>query len=88
VAKWPDIDNSPAAPPHPARAKLKEDRMAPSWTRRSILSGAAALGSATIVKPSRAAEYKFSQYHNQAAGGTLHQNLTAMWAAIPMRSRC
>jgi len=53
-----------------------------NWTRRSVLSGAAALGSAIIVRPSRAAEYKFSQYHNQAASGTLHQNLTAMWAAI------
>jgi hypothetical protein len=23
----------------------------------------------------------FSQYHNQAASGPLHRNLTAMWAA-------
>jgi tripartite ATP-independent transporter DctP family solute receptor len=56
--------------------------MARSWTRRSVLSGAVALGPALIVKPALAAEYKFSQYHNQAAGGTLHKNLTAMWAAI------
>jgi TRAP-type transport system periplasmic protein len=53
--------------------------MALSWTRRALLAGAAAAGSAIIVRPSLAAEYKFSQYHNQAASGTLHKNLTAMW---------
>jgi TRAP-type transport system periplasmic protein len=57
--------------------------MRKNWTRRSVLSGAAAIGAAIIVRPSRAAaEYRFSQYHNQAASGTLHRNLTAMWAAI------
>ncbi len=52
------------------------------WTRRSVLAGAAAVGTTLIVRPTLAAEYKFSQYHNQAASGTLHKNLTAMWAAI------
>jgi TRAP-type transport system periplasmic protein len=52
------------------------------WTRRSVLSGAAAAGSMIIVRPSLAAEYKFSQYHNQAASGTLHKNLTGMWQAV------
>jgi TRAP-type transport system periplasmic protein len=56
--------------------------MASNWTRRSVLSGAAAAGTTLIVKPTRAAEYKFSQYHNQAASGTLHKNLTAMWQAV------
>src|ERR1700726_4473913 len=56
--------------------------MLKSWTRRSVLSGAAAVGSAIIVRPSRAADYKFAQYHNQAASGTLHKNLNAMWQAI------
>jgi tripartite ATP-independent transporter DctP family solute receptor len=56
--------------------------MAMDWTRRSILTGAAAAGSALIVRPSLAADYKFSQYHNQAAGGTLHRNLVAMWEAV------
>jgi TRAP-type C4-dicarboxylate transport system substrate-binding protein len=46
------------------------------------LSGAAAAGATLIVKPTLAAEYKFSQYHNQAASGTLHKNLTAMWQAV------
>jgi len=53
-----------------------------NWTRRSLLSGAAAAGTTLIVKPGLAAEYKFSQYHNQAASGTLHKNLTAMWQAV------
>ena len=53
-----------------------------NWTRRSILSGAAVMGSTLIIKPLQAAEYKFSQYHNQADTGPLHKNLTAMWQAI------
>jgi tripartite ATP-independent transporter DctP family solute receptor len=56
--------------------------MAVDWTRRSVLAGAAAVGTTVIVRPTFAAEYKFSQYHNQAASGTLHKNLTAMWAAV------
>jgi TRAP-type transport system periplasmic protein len=56
--------------------------MLKNWTRRSVLAGAAAAGSAIIVRPSLAAEYKFSQYHNQAASGPLHKNLLAMWAAV------
>ena len=51
-------------------------------SRRSLMAGATA-GSATfIVKPLRAADYKFAQYHNQAANGTLHRNLVAMWTAV------
>ena len=56
--------------------------MRKGWTRRSLLAGAAALGPALIVRSARAAEYRFAQYHNQAATGTLHKNLTAMWAAV------
>jgi tripartite ATP-independent transporter DctP family solute receptor len=56
--------------------------MRKDWTRRSLLTGAAALGPVLIVRPARAAEYKFSQYHNQAASGPLHKNLTSMWAAV------
>jgi tripartite ATP-independent transporter DctP family solute receptor len=47
-----------------------------------MLAGSAAIGSTIIVKSAPAADYKFSQYHNQAAGGTLHRNLTAMWEAV------
>lgn len=35
-----------------------------------------------IVRSARTAEFKFRQYHNQAAIGTLHTNLLAMWEAI------
>jgi tripartite ATP-independent transporter DctP family solute receptor len=51
-------------------------------TRRRLLAGAAAIGPAIIVRKARAAEYKFAQYHNQAASGTLHRNLEAMWREI------
>ncbi len=53
-----------------------------TWTRRSLLAGAAAVGSTMIVKPAQAADFKFAQYHNQAVSGTLHKNLTAMWEAV------
>ena len=54
-----------------------------AMTRRALLTGAAAVAGSTIfVKPTRAAEYQFSQYHNQAATGPLHKNLTAMWEAV------
>lgn len=56
--------------------------MATGWTRRSLLAAGAAIGSTIIVRSARAADYKFTQYHNQAAGGTLHKNLTAMWDAV------
>jgi TRAP-type transport system periplasmic protein len=56
--------------------------VATSRTRRSILAAAAMAGPALIVRPARAADYKFSQYHNQAASGTLHKNLVAMWQAV------
>jgi len=57
--------------------------MVRSLTRRTLLAGAAAaIGPAIIVGRARAADYKFAQYHNQAASGTLHKNLEAMWQAI------
>lgn len=57
--------------------------MAGKLSRRSVVAGATALGSAAIiVKPLRAAEYVFAQYHNQAVISTLHNNLVAMWDAI------
>src|SRR6201995_1601444 len=56
--------------------------MGKGWTRRSVLAAAAAKGPPIIVRPTRAADYTFAQYHNQAASGTLHKNLNAMWQAI------
>lgn len=52
-------------------------------SRRSLLAGAAGAGTAAIiVRPARAADYNFVQYHNQTTGTTLHRNLTAMWDAV------
>ena len=55
-------------------------------TRRALLGAAtgaaAAAGTTIIVRPTRAADYKFVQYHNQSETSTLHKNLVAMWAAI------
>jgi TRAP-type transport system periplasmic protein len=56
-------------------------------SRRSVVAGATALGSAAIiVKPLRAADFAFVQYHNQAEISTLHKNLLAMWDAIRTES--
>jgi TRAP-type transport system periplasmic protein len=82
VAKQPDFDDSRPRN-HAARQEAApENEMLKDWTRRSILTGMAVAGSTLIVRPTLAADYKFSQYHNQAASGTLHKNLTAMWEAV------
>src|SRR3954462_7994218 len=57
-------------------------RMATKLSRRSLIAAATAVGSTIIVKPTRAADYTFEQYHNQPASGTLHKNLAAMWDGI------
>ena len=49
--------------------------MATTFSRRSLMAAATAVGSTIIVKPTRAADYTFAQYHNQPAGGTLHKTL-------------
>jgi tripartite ATP-independent transporter DctP family solute receptor len=54
--------------------------------RRSLLRATAAAGATLIVRPAAAADYKFTQYHNQAASGTLHKNLTAMWETVRQES--
>src|SRR5215213_7641814 len=52
------------------------------FTRRSLLAGTTAVSATLVIKTGRAAEYTFVQYHNQAATGTLHKNLTSMWEAV------
>jgi tripartite ATP-independent transporter DctP family solute receptor len=52
------------------------------WTRRALLTGAAVAGTTIIIKPVRAADHTFIQYHNQSDASTLHKNLVAMWEAI------
>ena len=57
--------------------------MTTKLTRRTLIAGASALGSASIiVRQAQAADYTFKQFHNQASSGTLHKNLTAMWEAV------
>src|SRR5580704_36315 len=81
MAELSEIDDSRPQSMPPQWADRMET-MTMNWTRRSVSSGAAVMGSTLIVKPLQAAEYRFSQYHNQAASGTLHKNLTAMWEAV------
>jgi TRAP-type transport system periplasmic protein len=52
------------------------------WTRRALLTAAAAAGTTVIVRPTQAADFKFVQYHNQSQISTLHKNLVAMWGAV------
>ena len=54
--------------------------MKTTLTRRTVLAGAA--GATIIVRRAQAADYKFTQYHNQTTSGPLHKNLLAMWDAI------
>jgi TRAP-type transport system periplasmic protein len=56
--------------------------MAALLSRRTVVAAAATTGSTIIARRSRAADFSFAQYHNQAVGGTLHKNLLAMWDAI------
>ena len=56
-------------------------------SRRSFIAGAA-LGSASIfIRSLRAAEFSFTQFHNQPAASSLHQRLVQMWAAIGAETR-
>ena len=51
-------------------------------TRRSFVN-AATLGSVTLfVRQLRAADFNFTQYHNQTSASSLHARLVEMWAAI------
>ena len=54
---------------------------ASSWTRRSFLA-LAGVAPALIAGRTRAADFTFAQYHNQAVDTPLHRNLVAMWEAI------
>lgn len=57
--------------------------MASSTTRRTVLSGAAAIGTVAIHRrDARAAEFKLRQFHNQAASSPVHRRLVEMWAAV------
>jgi TRAP-type transport system periplasmic protein len=56
-------------------------------TRRSFVVGTT-LGSASLfIRSLRAAEYSFTQYHNQPSTSSLHLRLVEMWAAIRTETR-
>ena len=55
-------------------------------TRRAFLSGAAAGGLVVFARSARAADYSFTQYHNQTAESSLHRRLSEMWTAITKES--
>ena len=47
------------------------------------VAGAAAMGPALVFARSlAAAEFTFTQFHNQAEASSLHQRLVEMWSAI------
>jgi tripartite ATP-independent transporter DctP family solute receptor len=51
-------------------------------TRRALVAGAT-LGSVSVmVRSMRAAEYTFTQYHNQPAESPLHKRLSELWATV------
>ena len=56
-------------------------------TRRAFVAGAT-LGSLTLVSRSlRAADFTFTQYHNQTTESSLHRRLVEMWATIARETR-
>jgi tripartite ATP-independent transporter DctP family solute receptor len=56
-------------------------------TRRSFVAGAT-LGSASLfVRSLRAADFSFTQFHNQPATSSLHLRLVEMWTAIRRETR-
>src|SRR6185503_14787309 len=62
--------------------KMWRDWSPTMLTRRSFVAGAALGSVAVFVKAIRAADYTFTQFHNQTATSSLHQRLVEMWAAI------
>src|SRR5439155_21554848 len=52
-------------------------------TRRTSIAGAVTLGAPVVfIRSPRAADYRFTQLHNQTTASSLHQRLVEMWAAI------
>jgi tripartite ATP-independent transporter DctP family solute receptor len=52
--------------------------MPTALSRRGLLAGSTAV----LVRPAMAADYRFRQFHNQAASSPLHRRLVEMWSAI------
>src|SRR5712671_3080090 len=51
-------------------------------TRRAFVSGAAAGSIVVFSRSLRAADYSFTQYHNQTSDSPLHLRLVEMWTAV------
>lgn len=51
-------------------------------SRRAFLAGTAAGSLVVFSRTLRAADFTFSQYHNQTPDSSLHHRLTEMWAAV------
>src|SRR4051812_40074878 len=54
-------------------------------TRRRFVTGVAS--AAIVTRPARAADFSFTQYHNQVAASPLHTQLVAMWDAVHAETR-
>jgi tripartite ATP-independent transporter DctP family solute receptor len=61
--------------------------MAPRITRRAFVAGAAAGSVSIFTGRLTAAQYTFTQFHNQTATSSLHHRLTGMWTAIGAETR-
>lgn len=60
--------------------------MSIALTRRSFVG--TAIGSLTVFSRSlRAADFTFTQYHNQTAASSLHQRIVQMWDAVRAETR-
>src|SRR5215813_4183956 len=56
-------------------------------TRRAFVSGAATGSLMVFTRSLRAADYTFTQYHNQSNDSPLHLRLVQMWTAIRNETR-
>src|SRR5438270_796223 len=69
-------------------ADYTEARVMPTtFTRRSFVAGAAFGTVEVFARSLRAAEYTFTQFHNQTTTSSLHKRLVEMWAAIGTETR-
>ena len=66
---------------------LENHAMPPMLTRRSFVVGAASASILVLVRRLRAADYTFTQFHNQTAASSLHRRLVEMWTAIRTETR-
>jgi tripartite ATP-independent transporter DctP family solute receptor len=51
-------------------------------TRRSFVLGATAGSATLLIRRVRAADFTFTQYHNQTAASSLHRRLVQMWDTV------